>query len=128
MQVHTLKIMLASTALLSGLAVSLPAADHDRGFQDHARGIVDRSQDDLRKAEEFERHKGKEVTRYDNAQKHLSDFDREMSKGHFDKGKLDTAIDDLKNVVDHNTLDPEARDALKRDLADLRATRSEHDH
>ena len=65
--------------------------------------------------------------RYENAQRHLSDFDREMTKGHFDKDKLDTAIDDVKNVVEHNTLDSDARDALRRDLGDLRDVRAEHD-
>ena len=131
---HTFKIMIATAALLSGFAVATPAQqrerefhEHERGFSEHVRGVVDRTQDDLRKAAEFERHKGKEVTRYENAQKHLSDFDREMTKGHFDKDKLDTAIDDVKNVVEHNTLDSDARDALRRDLGDLRVVRAEHD-
>ena len=92
-----------------------------------ARAAVDRTQNDLRRAEDFERQKGKEVTRYDNAQKHLSDFDRDFTRGHFDKDKLDTAIDDLKNVVEHNTLNPADRDALGADLRDLRVMRAEHD-
>ena len=53
------------------------------------------------------------------------DFDRDFTRGHFDKGKLNTAIDDLKNVVDHNTLDPQDRDALTADLRDLRVMREE---
>lgn len=125
---HALTSIIITAAFLACLATAAPAPDRDRGFDDHARGIIDRTQNDLRMAADFERHKGKETARYENAQKHLSDFDREFVKGHFDKGKLDTAIDDVKNVVDHNTLDPEARDALRRDLADLRAMRSEHDH
>jgi len=92
-----------------------------------ARATVDRAQNDLRRAEDFERRKGKEVSRYDNAQKHLSEFDRNMTRGHFDKDKLDTAIDDVKNVVEHNTLNPEDRDALSADLRDLRVMRAEHD-
>src|SRR5437879_3929160 len=71
------------------------------------REAIDRTQADLRRAEHFERQHGKEVERYTNAQKHLSDFDRDFVRGHFDKDKLDAAIDDLKNVVDHNTLNPE---------------------
>jgi len=90
-----------------------------------ARAVIDRTQSDLRRAEHFERQHGKEVDRYSNAQKHLSDFDRDFTKGHFDKDKLDTAIDDLKNVVDHNTLNPEDRDALNADLRDLREVRAE---
>jgi hypothetical protein len=91
------------------------------------RAVIDRTQNDLRQSEDFERHHGKEVARYQNAQRHLSEFDKEFTRGHFDKGKLDTAIDDVKNVVDHNTLNPEGRDALDRDLRDLRGVRAEHD-
>jgi hypothetical protein len=89
------------------------------------RGTIDRTQTDLRRAEDFERQHGKEITRYDNAAKHLSEFDRDYVRGHFDRGKLDTAIDDLKNVVDHNTLSPQDRDALISDLRDLRVARVE---
>jgi hypothetical protein len=112
--------MIAAAALLSGLAVAAPA-------QDRARDVIDRTQGDLRRASDSELHRGKEVSRYENAQKHLSDFDREMTRGHFDKGRLDAAIDDLKDVVDHNTLDPEDRDALRRDLSDLRILRDDRD-
>jgi hypothetical protein len=90
-----------------------------------AREVIDRTQSDLRRAEDFERQHGKEVSRYDNAQKHLSDFDREYTRGHFDKGKLNTAIDDVKNVVEHNTLNPQDRDALAADLRELRMVRAD---
>src|ERR671937_752629 len=68
-----------------------------------ARGLIDRTQADLRRAAELERrHNSKAIERYDDAQKHLSEFDREYTKGHFDKGKLDSAIDDVREVVEHN--------------------------
>lgn len=113
--------VLYSTAfiLLSAVSVFAQASD--------VRGLVDRTQNDLRRAEDLERRKGKEVSRYENAQKHLSEFDRDFTGGHFEKGKLDAAIDDVKNVVDHNTLDPESRDALRNDLRDLRLMRADHD-
>ena len=90
------------------------------------RATIDRTQTDLRRAEDFERHHGKEIARYDNAQKHLSEFDRDFTRGHFDRGKLDAAIDDMKNVVEHNTLTPTDRDALAADLRDLRVMRAEN--
>ena len=94
-----------------------------------SRAVIARTQQDLTRSLEFERHhKGKEMSRYDNAQHHLSDFDKELTRGHWDKGKLDEAIDDVKNLVDHNTLDPDLRDALTADLRDLRVLRAEHDH
>ena len=111
--------------LFSGTLAAVSVAGLWAQMRD-ARATVDRAQTDLRRAEDFERQKGKEVTRYDNAQKHLSEFDRDFTRGHFDKGKLDAAIDDVKNVVDHNTLNPVDRDALSADLRDLRLMRAEH--
>jgi hypothetical protein len=95
------------------------------GLALNVRETVDQTQTDLRHAQEFERHHGKEVARYDNVQKHLSDFDRDFVRGHFDRGKLDNAIDDLKNVVEHNTLEAGDRDALISDLRNLRIIRAE---
>jgi hypothetical protein len=93
-----------------------------------ARGLVYRTQIDLRHAVDFERHHGlgKEVARYENAERHLSDFDRRMTRGHYDTGKLDIAINDVKNVVEHNTLDPNERDALSNDLMNLQEMRLHH--
>lgn len=110
-----------TAALLCGLAAGASA-------QEHARGVIDRTLSDLHRAGDYERkHHGTQADRYNNAEKHLSDFDREFTRGHFDKDKLDTAIDDVKNVVDHNTLEPTDRDALRADLGNLRAVREEHD-
>jgi hypothetical protein len=124
---HAAKIMIATAALLSGLAMAIPAQEAGYRIQERERSLIDRTQDDLRKAADFERHNGKETSRYEHAQTHLSDFDRELTRGHFDKGRLDDAIGDMKDVMDHNTLDPAARDALQRDLGDLRVMRDDHD-
>jgi hypothetical protein len=56
-------------------------------------------------------------------QHHLSEFDKNLRHDHFDKGKLDQSIDDLKNVVKNNTLESHDRDALATDLSDLRTLR-----
>jgi hypothetical protein len=90
---------------------------------DHARDLVSRVQNDLQRAADFTRNNGKERERYENVQHHLSEFDRDLRQDHFDKGKLDTAIDDLKNVVKNNTLESHDRDALASDLSDLRTLR-----
>ncbi len=90
---------------------------------DRPRDMVAKVQADLQRASEFVRNNEKERERYHNVQNHLSEFDRELRKGHFDKGKLDDAIDDLKNVVKNNTLESHDRDELARDLSDLRTLR-----
>ena len=61
--------------------------------------------------------------RYRDAQGHLSSFDRHLTKGHFDKGELDKSIDKIKDILDHNVLQASSRDALLRDLDDLKAAR-----
>src|SRR5271168_1355103 len=90
---------------------------------DHARDLVARVQDDLQRAADFTRNNEKERSRYENVQHHLSEFDRELRRDHFDKGKLDDAIDNLKEVVKNNTLEGHDRDALASDLSDLRTLR-----
>jgi len=103
---------------LSGAAWMVQGADFDR-----ARDLVSRVQNDLQRAEDFTRNNEKERVRYENVQHHLSEFDRDLRRDHFDKGKLDSAIDNLKDVVKNNTLEGHDRDALASDLSDLRTLR-----
>jgi hypothetical protein len=90
---------------------------------DHARDLVARVQDDLQRAADFTRGNEKERSRYENVQHRLSEFDRELRRDHFDKGRLNDSIDNLKDVVRNNTLESHERDALATDLSDLRTLR-----
>jgi hypothetical protein len=115
------RISIAGTILfwaLAGTGWMVQAQDFDR-----ARDLVARVQDDLRRAEDFTRTNEKERIRYENVQHHLSEFDRDLRRDHFDKGKLDDTIDNLKDVVRKNTLESHDRDALASDLSDLRTLR-----
>jgi hypothetical protein len=105
-------------AMLSGAGWVVQAADFDR-----ARDLVSRVQNDLQRAADFTRTNEKERVRYENVQHHLSEFDRELRRDHFDKGKLDDSINNLKDVVKDNTLESHDRDALAADLSDLRTLR-----
>jgi hypothetical protein len=109
---------IALLAMLSGAGWMLQAADFN-----HARDLVAHVQNDLQRAADFTRTNEKERSRYENVQHHLSEFDRDLSHDHFDKGKLDDAIDNLKDVVKNNTLESHDRDALAMDLSDLRTLR-----
>jgi len=88
-----------------------------------ARDLVARVQEDLQRAAEFTHKNEKERDRYREVQHHLSEFDADLRAGKFDKGKLDGAIDNLKDVVKNNTLESHDRDALAQDLSDLRTLR-----
>jgi hypothetical protein len=103
---------------LAGAGLSLFGQEFDR-----ARELVSRVQNDLQRAADFTRNNEKERDRYHNVQNHLSEFDRDLRRGKFDKSKLDDAIEDLKNVVKNNTLEAHDRDALAADLSELRTMR-----
>lgn len=90
------------------------------------RGLVDRTQNDLRAAEEMEHNKGGQWERYNHAQGHLSSFDRKLTHGHFDRGELNKSIDSLKDILDHNVLQASSRDALMHDMEDLKVARDRH--
>ncbi len=108
----------------AAFAVPAPSAafQYDRGFGD-VRGLVDRTQSDLRQAAGMEHEKHDQIKRFDEAQQHLSEFDRKLTKGHFDKGKLNSAISAIQKILDKNTLQASSRDMLIRDVSDLRAVR-----
>ena len=108
---------------IATLLIAVAGATYAQDRQGVARGLVDRVQRNLRRAEHFTPPSDKEKERYHNAQHHLSEFDQKLSEGKFDKDKLDEAIDDVKNVVEHNTLSADDRDALSRDLGELRELR-----
>ena len=79
---------------------------------------------DIQHSQGYVRAKGRERERADNALRHLSDFDSEYRRGHFDRGKLDQAIDDVKNLAENNPMSPEDRRMLMEDLQRLRDFRA----
>jgi hypothetical protein len=133
-----MKLFQRSVAVLSltcglGLVSAIPvAAANGAWYQEgdwhqHLRGTIDRTQNDLQAAAQLAQGP-KEHERYRHAQERLSDFDRKLSRGHYDNGKLKDAIGALEDVLDHNTLQASTRDALRADLADLQAARDRHEH
>src|SRR5215471_6990094 len=111
--------------LVCCLLIPFGLAQAQTGRYSDVRALVGRVQEDLRRAAGMASPRGKDFQRVDNAQRHLSQFDRALSKGKFDSGKLDASISDVKSVVYHNTLTPQDRDSLNVDMRDLRAVRTE---
>jgi hypothetical protein len=117
--------------LTLGGAVSLASAANgghqyyrDTAMPSNLRKLVDRTQSDLRAAADLVEHaKEDQRKRYSDAQGHLSTFDRKLTKGKFDKGELNKSIDKIKEILDKNVLQASTRDALMRDLQDLRIAR-----
>lgn len=99
----------------------------DRGGYGYGSGgLIQSVQEHLRRAASFGRTRGKDYKRVDNAMRHLSEFDSKMSRGHFDRGKLDHAIEDVNNVVRHNHIDRRDRNVLAMDLERLRDFRARY--
>jgi hypothetical protein len=96
----------------------------ERGPYGRARGLVWRVQRDLERAQKMAPVAGRQRERYENAQRHLSEFDDRLSQGDYDGGTLNTAIEDVKNVVRANVLSPRSRDELRDDLEALRSLRA----
>ena len=114
-----------------GLTMTAPLlhAQDRGGYEERYAGPVERTIEDVQAVAEHNRaYSGRERERYDNALRHLSQFQESMRGRDFDKDKLDEAIEDVQNVVDHNPLDGRARNVLRRDLGALRSLRSRYDH
>jgi hypothetical protein len=122
---HLLRSLAALGILLAlGLSSNVYGQRHEREERHDDRDLIARTQHDLERTGRMGTLRGKEKERYDNAMRHLSEFDRELSQGRFDKDKLDAAIEDVHNVADHNTLEPQDRNRLNDDLRDLRTLRA----
>jgi hypothetical protein len=122
--------LILSAGLAVGTAASLQAAEGAAWFQEYPsrymdmRGLVDRAQSDLRDAAELEHGNNKQRDRYHDAQEHLSNFDRDLTRGRFNKGELERSIDTIQGILKHNILQARSRDALMRDASDLRVARA----
>jgi hypothetical protein len=85
---------------------------------------ADRTIEDLRRIAARETFSHGEHERYEHAIEHLSEFSGRLYGGRFDHGKLDRGIEDLRNVLARNRIDPRARDILSGDLNELYRYRS----
>lgn len=102
--------------------------DYGRGYNHEGlRHLVARTQQDIQIAAESQHADHDQRQRYHDAQKHFSDFDRHLTKGHFDKDELDHVIADVQGILDHNTLMANSRNALLQDVTQLREARARYD-
>ena len=108
------------TALLISSFVPGPAIFAQGDEYDAARNLVQRVQDDLQTLHPAGPHQGKDRERIQDAMKHLSDLDRNLTKDRFSKGAISDAIGNVQGILDHNTLETRERDILNADVHDLR--------
>lgn len=115
-------------ALLAGSSSLVQAQYPGRGYNNPARQpqapAVDRAMEDLRNVAARNTYSGRDRDRYEHAMQHLSEFAGKLYSGRFDRGKLDRSIDDLRHVLQHNRMEPRAREVLSYDLNELYRMRS----
>ncbi|HSU59269.1 MAG TPA: hypothetical protein VLI55_08150 [Bryobacteraceae bacterium] len=135
---RSIAVTALSCGMVLGTTVPLMAATgyQDQGYgQGYGRGynheglrhLIARTQQDIQMAAESEHGDHDQRERSKNAQKHLSDLDRHLTKGHFDKDELDHVIGDVQGILDHNTLMANSRNALLQDVTQLREARANYD-
>ncbi len=111
------------TAAFSGVASA-----QDYRFSPEHRRPVETTIHDLTEISSQGRYDGHQRERFDMAIRHLREFgDRLHEGGRFDKDKLDQAIGDVQNVIDHNRMGERAHEALARDVTGLRDLRQHFD-
>jgi hypothetical protein len=119
--------------LLSALASFVPAAKAQPGpttgpyEPSSVNALVEKVHTDLNQGYEHWRLSGADKNRLNNAEKKLRDFAHEWERGKFNKGELDESISAIQHVLDNNHLAGAERDALWRDVEDLRHMREAYD-
>ncbi|PWU08590.1 MAG: hypothetical protein C5B51_07610 [Terriglobia bacterium] len=86
--------------------------------------LINRVMSDLDQAARRAHLDGHEAKHFDEVARSLQEFDAQLSRGKFDSGKLDHAIDNLKHLVEAERVRGRDRDMLARDMNDLRALRA----
>ena len=83
------------------------------------RGLVNRTQNDLRYAAGLPARNGNGRERIAEAEGHLSSLDRKLSEGRMGRSELNKSIDKLRSILHKNVLEGASRNALQRDLDEL---------
>ena len=90
---------------------------------DYRYDVVGRALADLDRAGSLRFADHHERRHWEDARKDLIRFQENRSRGRFDRGRLDGAIEHLSHLANARQLHPRDREMLARDLYDLRAYR-----
>jgi hypothetical protein len=104
--------------------------DRDYGYENGGYGrsmrnnVVGRVITDLDRSRSYRRVSDHDRKHYEKAREELQRFQSNWENGKFDTGRLDKAIDNLKDLAQSDRVDPRERQMFARDIEDLRAFRS----
>ena len=130
--------MILSTAMVAAALSSVAFAQGYYGNQGYYRGgdgryrdgynsgprILDRVRADFERGASTSFYARDQRWRFDHAIRELNRFEDKLREGKFDKGKLDSVIDDAAHLSRARDLDPRMRDIMARDADELRAFRA----
>jgi hypothetical protein len=120
-------LFIAAAVMVAGTAYGQFGTDN-RYSPTEVSALVDRVHEDLNHAYGVWHFSGSDRDRLNKAEKELREFAQKWSKGKFDKGDLDDAIEAIQHVLDDNKLPQESRDALSDDVGRLRRMREAYNH
>ena len=103
-----------------------------RSRESRSPGIYGRSADpvnqtlrDVQHVWSRSRVDGHERSHFRKVVESLQDFQNRAARGHFDRGRLDSAIDNLGDLAQSDQIHPQGRHLLRQRLYDLRSFRED---
>ncbi len=100
-------------------------SDNRYGGYGSSRGsLIGRVMSDIDRAASNSRFDNHERKHFEETSRRLQEFEERWSRGNFDTGRLDRAIENLQHLAEADQLRGRDRDILSQDLAELRQFRS----
>lgn len=97
---------------------------NDRYGRSSRNNVVSRVINNLERSRSYRRVNDHDRNHYEKARQELQRFQSSWANGKFDTGRLDKAIDNLKDLAQSDRVDPRERQLFARDIEDLRRFRA----
>ena len=123
---HLFAVALVAGILLTGISRAQFGPEPKYEPSD-VTALVDRVHTDLNHAYSVFHFSGEERERLNKAEKESREFAQKWARGKFDKDQLDGVISSIQHALDNNKMPEDARDAISRDVAQLRNMREAYD-
>ena len=124
---HLLSVVIIAGTLLAGIARA-QFGPGPRYEPSEVTALVDQVHIDLNHAYAVYHFSGDDRERLNRAEKESREFAQKWANGKFDKDQLDGVISSIQHVLDNNKLPVDARDAISKDVTQLRNMRTAYDH
>ncbi len=132
------RLVLMSSGLMLGGLMANAQYRYDPSYGDNGRysdnryggyganrgSLIGRVLSDIDRAASDSRFDNHERSHFEEASRRLQEFEERWSRGNFDTGKLDRAIDSLQHLANADQLRGRDRGILSQDLSELRQFRA----